>query len=817
MSEMRMTNRTTPSTPPAGRTKIYCDSADKHLKQVDDTGAVTDLTSGGSGSTVYATVALAEAASGIDNDLMYCVETESYYRYEAAGGAFTDNNTYVLSTNDGGTSRWLAIAGRYIAQDVNLKTDSLYIVDVTDPTKRMNFGCDKITTGTTRTMTLPNIDFTVARAEIVEIRNNTGVQLDLYKIVEAVGDYAADQIPLADVVSSTQDVGIGICVSNIANTTNGYVMQRGRIQIAGFNTTAAAIGDAVYSDAAGNVTLSQTDLIVGQVLTLALNGVIYINFAGALPPSATQSMVTYASIALAEAANGSDNSLCFVAETDTMYRYEASGAAYTDDNTYVLSTGDAGNTRWLGVAGRYVVEDVNRLASKMAIVDDTDRTKKMIFDCSRITSATTRTMYPPDIDFKVAVAELIDVHNSTGAQIDALRVVEVAGDWAADGIALVKYIDSISDTPIGVAVANIANGANGYLMQRGRMTITGLDTTLATVGDAVYSNTSGNLTLTPTNLQIGQVLTLALNGVIYVNIAGVGSGGGSGVTQYTSVALAEGATGIDNDLCYVVETDTFYRYESAASTFTDNNKHVLSTGDAGNTRWLAIAGNYHYSDYAGTARLAAEDIDGTTNAIDTNILLYQLPALRYCEELVVSVVNRNNVTVDIRLAHVDNGGIGALANEDYIYYDVTLQPLETKWITVCAGPADSIMMRSDTTDVTFKAEGKLSQFNHGCKRLGATTVSADTDTAIYTATTEVEDISVIACNKDAVNSAVISVGILDGAIGTWAAEDYNIYQAQLLPNETKIFNLKGRMINTYVVGGVSDDADVNFVCYGKQI
>jgi len=817
MSELRMTNRTTPSTPPAGRTKIYCDSADKHLKQVDDTGAVTDLTAGGSGLVVYATVALAEAASGIDNDIMYCVETESWYRYEAAGAAFTDDNTYVLSTNDGGTSRWVAIAGRYIAQDVNLKTDSLYIVDATDNTKKMNFSCSKIDTGTTRTMQLPNIDFTVARAEIVEVRNNTGVQLNLYKIVEAVGDYAADQIPLANVVSSTNDVGIGMCVANIADASNGYVMQRGRIQVAGFNTTAAAVGDPVFSDAAGNVTLSQTNLIVGQVLTLELNGVIYINFAGALPPAATQAMVTYATVALAEAANGTDNDLCYVVETETMYRYEDSGAAYTDDNTYVLSTGDAGNTRWLGVGGRYVVEEVTRLASKMAIVDDTDNTKKMNFDCSRITSATTRTMYPPDIDFKVAVAELIDVHNSTGAQIDALRVVEVAGDWAADGIPLVKYVDSISDTPIGVAVANIADGANGYLMQRGRMTITGLDTTLATVGDAVYSNASGNLTLTPTNMMIGQVLTLALNGVIYVNIAGVGSGGGSGVTQYTSVALAEGATGVDNDLCYVVETDSFYRYESAASTFTDNNKEVLSTGDAGNTRWLAVGGAYHYKNYSGTGRLAAEDIDGTTNAIDTNILLYQVPALRYVEEAVIKICNRNNFTITIRLAHIDNGGIGALANEDYIYYDVELQPYETKYTWLSMGPADSILMRSDTTNVTFKVDGTESQFDNGYKRLDATTVAADTDTAVYTATGEVRDIGVVACNKDGSNSAWINIGILNGAIGTWAAEDYEIYQELLLPNETKIFNIKGALLNTHVVGARSTDADVNFIAYGKEI
>ena len=47
MSDVQFSNKITPSTPPTGKTKIFTDSADKHTKQVDDTGAVTDLTAGG--------------------------------------------------------------------------------------------------------------------------------------------------------------------------------------------------------------------------------------------------------------------------------------------------------------------------------------------------------------------------------------------------------------------------------------------------------------------------------------------------------------------------------------------------------------------------------------------------------------------------------------------------------------------------------------------------------------------------------------------------------------------------------------------------
>ncbi len=67
----------------------------------------------------------------------------------------------------------------------------------------------------------------------------------------------------------------------------------------------------------------------------------------------------YNTVAEAEAANKSDNNLAYVVETESYYRYEADGAAYTDDNTFVLSTGDGGNTRWLAVAGQYVYNDLH--------------------------------------------------------------------------------------------------------------------------------------------------------------------------------------------------------------------------------------------------------------------------------------------------------------------------------------------------------------------------------------------------------------------------------------------------------------------------
>ena len=62
-------------------------------------------------------------------------------------------------------------------------------------------------------------------------------------------------------------------------------------------------------------------------------------------------------VATAEAyTDAVDGDECYVVTTNTTYRYLTLGAAFTDDNTFVLSTGNGGNTRWVGTRGQYVAE-----------------------------------------------------------------------------------------------------------------------------------------------------------------------------------------------------------------------------------------------------------------------------------------------------------------------------------------------------------------------------------------------------------------------------------------------------------------------------
>jgi hypothetical protein len=65
----------------------------------------------------FSTLALIKAvANANDKTIAYCDETETLYKYDSASG-LTANDTSVLATGAGGTTRWEAIAGQYALRD----------------------------------------------------------------------------------------------------------------------------------------------------------------------------------------------------------------------------------------------------------------------------------------------------------------------------------------------------------------------------------------------------------------------------------------------------------------------------------------------------------------------------------------------------------------------------------------------------------------------------------------------------------------------------------------------------------------------------
>lgn len=120
--------------------------------------------------------------------------------------------------------------------------------------------------------------------EYVDVRNSSGGTLAANTFVRPSGDYSAGQIPNVVAVSSLYDYPIGYLLSSLPNNTNTAhpsstvrAIRRGRVQVTGFNTTGASIGDPVYFTSAGALTLTASSAPVGVVLSAAANGVVYID------------------------------------------------------------------------------------------------------------------------------------------------------------------------------------------------------------------------------------------------------------------------------------------------------------------------------------------------------------------------------------------------------------------------------------------------------------------------------------------------------------------------------------------------------------
>lgn len=76
-----------------------------------------------------------------------------------------------------------------------------------------------------------------------------------------------------------------------------------------------------------------------------------------------------------KALTGRNGELCTCLDMSTTYKYVASGSAYTPDDYYYLTTGNGGDTRWVGISGTYAVisytllQDIGVLQADIDILD----------------------------------------------------------------------------------------------------------------------------------------------------------------------------------------------------------------------------------------------------------------------------------------------------------------------------------------------------------------------------------------------------------------------------------------------------------------
>jgi hypothetical protein len=81
-----------------------------------------------------------------------------------------------------------------------------------------------------------------------------------------------------------------------------------------------------------------------------------IQYRGEFTVEELRKAVRLADLTTAKARTGSSFNIIYVTSLTTWYYYYSTASAYTANDTTVLTTGDAGDTRWIGFAGTYVYE-----------------------------------------------------------------------------------------------------------------------------------------------------------------------------------------------------------------------------------------------------------------------------------------------------------------------------------------------------------------------------------------------------------------------------------------------------------------------------
>lgn len=108
--------------------------------------------------------------------------------------------------------------------------------------------------------------------------------------------------------------------------------------------------------------------------------------------------------------------------------------------------------------------------------------------------------------------------------------------------------------------------------------------------------------------------------------------------------------------------------------------------------------------------------------------------------------------------------------------------------------------------------------SYAYKRLGATVVTADTDTALYTVPASTQTImsNITVCNRGT-STRTFRVAHVDGAIGDVANDDYLAYDCNIDPNSSIVICSGISMGASETILVRANHADVNFVCSGVEI
>jgi len=102
-------------------------------------------------------------------------------------------------------------------------------------------------------------------------------------------------------------------------------------------------------------------------------------------------------------------------------------------------------------------------------------------------------------------------------------------------------------------------------------------------------------------------------------------------------------------------------------------------------------------------------LGATTVSADTNTELYTVPSVVATNVIVssITVCNTDSDSAFYRIAHIDTGGIGSVASEDYIAFDIPIGSNRSVTLNLglSMGSGETLMVRSDNAGVVFNCTG----------------------------------------------------------------------------------------------------------------
>lgn len=425
----------------------------------------------------------------------------------AGAQSLAANRTWTLSLPSALTFTGKTVTGgTYSAPTINVNDNALSIRDDGDTTKIAQFQCSGITTGTTRTLTIPDASGTIALTSDLssyQPLDSTLTSLAAYNTNGLIAQTAADTFAGRTITGTSNEVSIsnGNGVSGnptislaptvdlsshalyLPNGTGPTTSTTGSIALdTDGDATTIKSGVIQYYDGTRNLYCvavdgypsANNDVPVYNSATNRCNwaaqsgsgggaptGATYVTLSTDATLSAERVLTAGSNISITDAGAGSTVTVAVTGIGSSIQGYDATLAALAAYNTNGLLTQTAADTftgRTItgtaneitatngdGVSGNPTLSLSSTLAlraktvqlqdNNLTISDDLDSTKLLAFQCSGITTGTTRTLTIPDADGTIALTANTQPLDATLTALAAYNTNGVLCQTAADTFA----------------------------------------------------------------------------------------------------------------------------------------------------------------------------------------------------------------------------------------------------------------------------------------------------------------------------------------------------------------------------------------------